>query len=150
MGVLSVRHGNHSELRSETPMSEKQLLTILVLDPAETGLEDLFRHTEGFAVLATETVEGAVRMERTARIDAVIADLAGFDEWPADVAAALVEAFADRLPVVLLCGSSADRTLLAGRYPIANVALLERASVSDAALVDIVRGRGTETRAGLP
>lgn len=131
-------------------MPEKQPFTVLVLDPAEGGLEDLFRHTDGFAVLATETVEVAVSMERTARIDAVIADLEGFDEWPADVAAALVEAFADRLPVVLLCGSSADRTLLARRYPIANVAVLERASVSDAALVDMVRGRGTEARAGLP
>jgi len=131
-------------------MSEKQPLTVLVLDPTAAGLEDLFRHTEGFVVLATETVEGAVSMARTARIDAVIADLQEFDEWPADVAAALIRAFADRLPVVLLCGSSADRKLLARRYPIANVAILERATVSDAALVDIVRGRGTEARARLP
>lgn len=131
-------------------MSDQPPLTVLLLAPFGSELEDLFRHAEGFTVLSTETAEGAVSLERAAPVDVVVADLAGLDEWPSAVAADLVGAFADRLPVVLVCGSPADWMLLARRYPIANVAVLERATVSDVALVAMVRGRGTEARAGLP
>lgn len=128
-------------------MSDQQSLTVLLLGPFGNELEGAFRQAEGFSVLSTETVGGALSLARTAPVDVVVAELAGLDEWPAAVAAELVEAFADRLPVVLLCASPADWMLLSGRYPIANVTVVDRTTIRETALLELVRGRGVQARA---